>query len=159
MFLKNRYCLGSLKSVKNIKGPVTRCNFSCNLQCNSTLEGWKFLTNVWHAKKNIGKRWWKLVFANFTSPKNRITLQVAWKIAPCDRALSALCIGRFFPTVTFFYTPSIAMHLSGWRKRWARCALATKKAKQSLLKYVRFMDEFVQSTHFALRGSFSSVFL
>ena len=21
-----------------VKGPVTRCNFSCNLQCNSTLE-------------------------------------------------------------------------------------------------------------------------
>ena len=27
------------------------------------------------------------VFANFTSPKSRIALQVARKIAPCDRAL------------------------------------------------------------------------
>ena len=32
------------------KGPVTRCNFSCNLQRNSTLKRCKFVTNVWHVK-------------------------------------------------------------------------------------------------------------
>ena len=30
------------------KGPVTRCNFSCNLQRNSTLKRCKFVTNVWY---------------------------------------------------------------------------------------------------------------
>ena len=35
------------------------------------------------------RTWWKLVFANFISPKSRIALQVARKIAPCDRALRA----------------------------------------------------------------------
>ena len=32
------------------KGPVTRCNFSCNLQRNSTLKRCKFVTNVWCVK-------------------------------------------------------------------------------------------------------------
>ena len=32
---------------------------------------------------------WKLVFANFISPKSRTALQIARKIAPCDRALRA----------------------------------------------------------------------
>ena len=35
----------------------------------------------------ISNLWWKLVFANFTSLKSRIALQVARKIAPCVRAL------------------------------------------------------------------------
>ena len=43
------------------------------------------MTNVWYAK-HILWLWWKDVFANFTSPKSRIALQVAWKMAPCDRA-------------------------------------------------------------------------
>ena len=33
------------------KGSVTRCNFSCNLQHNSTLKRCKFVTNVWYVKK------------------------------------------------------------------------------------------------------------
>ena len=32
------------------QGPVTRCNFSCNLQRNSTLKGCKFVTNVCYVK-------------------------------------------------------------------------------------------------------------
>ena len=32
------------------KGPVTRCNFSCNLQRNSALKRCKFVTNVWYAE-------------------------------------------------------------------------------------------------------------
>ena len=34
------------------KGPDTRCNFSCNLQRNSTLKGCKLVTNV-SSVKNI----------------------------------------------------------------------------------------------------------
>ena len=37
------------KILKN-KGPVTRCNFSCNLQRSSTLKRCKFVTNVWYVK-------------------------------------------------------------------------------------------------------------
>ena len=32
------------------EGPVIRCNFSCNLQRNSTLKRCKFVTNVWYVK-------------------------------------------------------------------------------------------------------------
>ena len=35
------------------EGPVTRCNFSCNLQCNSTLKRSKFVTNVWYVKNML----------------------------------------------------------------------------------------------------------
>ena len=41
----------------------------------------------------------KRVFANFTSTKNRIALQVARKIAPCDRALIHVCFAYLY-----FYT-------------------------------------------------------
>ena len=43
-------------------------------------------------KEYICKLWWKRVFANFTSTKSRIALQVARKIAPCDRALIHVCL-------------------------------------------------------------------
>ena len=36
----------------------------------------------------------KHVFANITSPKSRIALQVARKIAPCDRALNESSSGK-----------------------------------------------------------------
>ena len=70
------------------KGPVARCNFPGNLRRNSTLKRYKLVTNVWYVKNifaNCDR--WKRVFANFTSTKSRIALQVARKIAPCDRAL------------------------------------------------------------------------
>ena len=44
----------------------------------------------------INKLWWKRVFANFTSTKSRIALQVARKIAPCDRALIHVCLAYLF---------------------------------------------------------------
>ena len=82
------------------KGPVTRCNFPGNLQRNSTLKRCKLVTNVWYVKNIIiSKLWWKRVFANFTSTKSRIALQVARKIAPCDRALIHVCLAY-----TYFYT-------------------------------------------------------
>ena len=49
--------------------------------------------NLWQmfgVLKFFSKLWLKLVFANFTSTKGRIALQVARKIASCDRALKAL---------------------------------------------------------------------
>ena len=72
-------------------GSVTRCNFPGNLQRNYTLKRSKLVTNVWYVKNFISKLWWKRVFAIFTSTKSRIALQVARKIAPCDRAFSASC--------------------------------------------------------------------
>ena len=42
--------LFTLQNFSNTKGPVTRCNFSCNLQRNSTLKRCKFVTNVWYVK-------------------------------------------------------------------------------------------------------------
>ena len=33
-----------------IEGPVTWCNFSCNLQRNSTLKKRKFVSNLWYVK-------------------------------------------------------------------------------------------------------------
>ena len=41
--------------VEEPKGPVTRCNFSCNTQRNSTLKRRTFVTNVWYVKKKLGK--------------------------------------------------------------------------------------------------------
>ena len=38
----------------------------------------------------------KRVFANFTSTKSRIALQVARKIAPCNRALIHVCLAYIF---------------------------------------------------------------
>ena len=34
----------------NVYLPITRCNFPCNLQRNSTPKSCKFVTNVWYAK-------------------------------------------------------------------------------------------------------------
>ena len=70
------------------KGPVKRCNFSCNLQCNSTFERCKIVkykfpsqfANIFFNIPNICHK--------FTSLKSRIALQIARKIAPCDRAFS-----------------------------------------------------------------------
>ena len=47
----------------------------------------------------ISKLRWRRVFANFTSSKGRIALQVARKIAPCDRAfkLGAVHMSRASP--------------------------------------------------------------
>ena len=56
--------------ISHVKGPVTRSNFSCNLQRNSTLKRCQFVTKVWYVKKST------------------IGLQVARKIALYDRALS-----------------------------------------------------------------------
>ena len=53
------------------KSPVTRCNFPGNLQRNSTV-------------------------ANFTVTKSRIALQVARKIATCDRAFIHVCLAYRF---------------------------------------------------------------
>ena len=64
------------------KGPVTRGNFTGNLQRNSTLKRCKLR--------------WKRVFANFTSSKSRIALQVARKTAPYDRALIHVCLAYLF---------------------------------------------------------------
>ena len=44
----------------------------------------------------ISKLWWKRVFANFTSTKSRIALQVTKIIAPCDRALIHVCLAYLF---------------------------------------------------------------
>ena len=43
----------SFRSVNLDKGPVTRCNFPCNLQRNSTLKRCKFVTNVWYVKNIV----------------------------------------------------------------------------------------------------------
>ena len=69
---------------RDFKGPAI-CNFSCNLQCNSSLG---------RCTGKIGKYKFPSKFADmffichkFTSLKRRIALQVARKIAPCDRAI------------------------------------------------------------------------
>ena len=44
----------------------------------------------------LNKLWWKRVFANFTSIKSRIALQVARKIARCDKTLIHVCLAYLF---------------------------------------------------------------
>ena len=44
----------------------------------------------------LNKLWWKRVFANFTSIESRIALQVARKIARCDRTLIHVCLAYLF---------------------------------------------------------------
>ena len=41
---------GGVRIADRAKGPVTRGNFPCNLQCNSTPKRCKFVTNVWYVK-------------------------------------------------------------------------------------------------------------
>ena len=73
------------------KGPVTQCNFSCNLQWNSTLGRCKIgkymfpCITVCQYIFNIPKICPK--FLHLLRVELRIVLQVARKIAPCDRAL------------------------------------------------------------------------
>ena len=76
---------------------VTRCNFPGKLERNSrsTLKRCKLGTNVW-CEEYISKLWWKRVFANFISTKSRIALQVARKIAPCNRVLIHVCLAYLF---------------------------------------------------------------
>ena len=47
----------------------------------------KFVTNVCHIKNILANSGGSMQFGSFTSPKSRIALQVARKIAPYDRAL------------------------------------------------------------------------
>ena len=72
---------------RGFKGPVTRCNFSCNLQRNSTLKRCKFVTNVWCVKNVLSNCDGKMCLPILHLPRVAIALQVARKIAPCDRAL------------------------------------------------------------------------
>ena len=60
------------------------------------------MTNVWCVKNTLANCDGNL-FANFTSPKSRIALQVARKIAPCDRALVLTLINLlyFYTSVSF----------------------------------------------------------
>ena len=96
------------KTTSRAKGPVTRCNFPGNLECNSTLKRCKLKTNVWYVKTILAcKLWWKRVFANFRSTKSRIALQVARKIAPCDRALIHVCLAYLFLHSGRFSVPSV----------------------------------------------------
>ena len=101
-----------LKTTSCAKGPVTRCNFSANLQRNSALKRCKLVTNVWYVKEYISKLWWKRVFANFPSTKGRIALQVARKIAPCDRALIHVCLAYLF-----FHSPQVLSSFKCYFKR------------------------------------------
>ena len=73
---------------KVFKGLITRCNFPCNLHCNTL------------GRCKIGKYKFPSQFANlffnilnichkFRCLKSRIALQLARKIAPCDGALKS----------------------------------------------------------------------
>ena len=79
--------LNSAIKYRLLKARVTRCNFSCNLQRSSTLKRCKLVTNAWYVE-NILANCDETCIANFTSPKSRIALQVARKIALSDRAFS-----------------------------------------------------------------------
>ena len=51
------------------KGPVTRCNFSCNLQRNSTLKRCTFVTNVWYVKNILSNCDGKMYFRILHLPR------------------------------------------------------------------------------------------
>ena len=71
------------------KGPVTRYNFSCNVQRNSTLKRCKFVTNVWYVKNILANCDGNLYLPSLHLPRvDRIALQIARKIASYDRALN-----------------------------------------------------------------------
>ena len=73
---------------RDSKGPVTLYNFSCNLQRNYTLKRCKFETNVWYVKNVLANCDGNMYLPILHLPcKSRIALQVARKIASCDRAL------------------------------------------------------------------------
>ena len=73
------------------KGPVTRCNFPGNLQRNSTLKRCQLVTNVWYVKNILANCDGNVYLPILHLPRvPRVALQVARKIAPCDRALGKL---------------------------------------------------------------------
>ena len=96
-FLQHVSQLRTLKQKKEvmlrlfISATVPRCNFSCNLQRNSTLKRCKFLTNVWYVKNILANCDGNLYLPILHLLKGRIALQVARKIAPCERAFR-LCV-------------------------------------------------------------------
>ena len=70
------------------KGSVTQCNCSCNLQHNSTPGRCKIGKYMFPSKvANIFLRNQTFV-TNYASLRKRLGLQVARKIAPCDRAFT-----------------------------------------------------------------------
>ena len=66
-------------------GSVTRCNFSCNLQRNCAFMTCKLVKTVWFVKNSSGKSK-DSYLPILHSPNSRISMQVARKIASCNRA-------------------------------------------------------------------------
>ena len=67
---------------------VTRCNFSCNLQRNSTLKRCQLVKNVQYVKKTLAKCNQDACLPTFYLSIARTSLQIARKIASCDSAFS-----------------------------------------------------------------------
>ena len=70
------------------KGPVTRCNFSCNLQRNSPLKRCKFVTNVWYVKNILANCDGNLYLPILHLSRVELHCKLQKKIAPCCRALN-----------------------------------------------------------------------
>ena len=77
-----------LKTTSCAKGPVTRCNFTGNLQRNSTLTRCKLVTHVWYVKNILANCDGNVYLPILHLPR----VEVARKIAPCDRALIHVCL-------------------------------------------------------------------
>ena len=62
------------------KGPVTRCNISCNLQRNSTLKRCKFVTNVWYDKNIMANCDGNLYLPNLHLPRVELHCKLQEKL-------------------------------------------------------------------------------
>ena len=92
------------KTTSCAKGPVTPCNFPGNLQLNSTLKRCKLVTNVWYVKNILATYDGNVYLPILHLYKIRIALQVAKKIATCDRAFSAsFCFESYLWTSNKYY--------------------------------------------------------
>ena len=74
----------------NYKGPVTRCNFSCNLQRNSTFKRCKFVTNVWYVKSTLANCDGNMYLPISHLLRIDLHCKLQKKIAPSDTTLSTL---------------------------------------------------------------------
>ena len=72
--------LNNAAYLKSFKATVTQRNFSCNLQCSSTLEGCKFVTNVWYVKNILANRDGNLYMPTLHLPKVELHYKLQEKL-------------------------------------------------------------------------------
>ncbi len=81
-------CLDAWQAENLLQGHVTRCNFSCNLQRNSTVERRRLPNTRLHYILLMYSSHFKQSSLTNISFRGKLPCKLYEKIAPCDRAFS-----------------------------------------------------------------------